>query len=174
MEVPEKVFSKILYTTDLSEGSKSAFKYATSLSRRYAAELTVFHAIDSSPDIAKELIGYMSEDFWKELKKRDLDEVRQTLLAQRQNDIATQNSIGEYCDNIQHENRNKSFVKYKIEVQIGNPDDLIIDFANQGQFDLIIMGHTGRRAISEAFMGSTVRRVLRRSDIPCFVIRTQN
>lgn len=172
MEIPEIMFRKILYTTDLSEGGRSAFGYAASLCRRYGAELTVFHAVDQMPDLAKELVGYMDEKLWQQIKERDLDDARQILINRKRDNVTISSCVGEYCETIQCSTPDKPFVTYEIEVQIGNSVECITAYAEQGGYDLIIMGHVSQSTIHEAVIGSTVRRVLRRTKIPVLVIRT--
>ncbi len=161
-----------MYTTDLSEGGSAAFAYAASLCRRYKAELTVFHTVEQQRDLAKELVGYMDEKLWEEIKGRDLDEAKQLLINRKRNNIAINQSIGEYCTDIQSTTPQKPFVNYNIEVQIGDPVECITSYAEKVEYDLIIMGHVSQSKIHEAVIGSTVRRVLRRTKVPVLVIRT--
>ena len=172
MDVQEILFKKILYTTDLSEGGRSAFAYAASLSRRYGAELTALHVVDEQPDLAKELVGYMDENLWEEIKARDLEEARQILINRKCDNAAIRNSVGEYCESIQSITPGKPFVMYEITVQTGNPVEQIITYADKGNYDLIVMGEIGHSTLYDAVLGSTVRRVLRRVKIPVLIIRT--
>ena len=173
MHIPEIMFRKILYTTDLSEAGRSAFGYAASLCRRYGSELTVFHAVDQMPDLAKELVGYIDEQLWQEIKQRDLKEAQQILNDRKRDNVTINNAIGDYCEAVQTSTPDKTFVTYKIEIQIGNPVQCITAYAEEGGYDLIIMGHVSQSTIQEAVIGSTVRRVIRKSKIPILVIRTE-
>ncbi len=172
MKVPEILFTKILYTTDLTEGGRAAFAYAASLSRRYGAKLTVFHVVDENPDLAKELVGYMDEALWEEIKARDLQEARQLLIDRKRDNVHIINNIGEYCETIQGITPNKSFIKYDVEVQVGNPVEKILAFADENDYDLIILGHVGHSVFHDTVIGSTVRRVLRKANKPVLVIKT--
>ena len=42
--------------------------------------------------------------------------------------------------------------------------------ARKGGYDLIIMGKKGRRAIEDALIGTTARRVMRRCSIPVMIV----
>jgi nucleotide-binding universal stress UspA family protein len=172
MEVTEILFKKILYTTDLTEGGRSAFAYAASLSRRYGAKLTVFHAVDEGPDLAKELVGYMDEDLWEKIKARDLQEARQILIDRKRDNVEITNNIGEYCESIHDKTPDKTYIKYDVEVQVGNPVEKIVTFADENDYDLIILGHFGHSVFHDTVLGSTVRRVVRRANKPVLVIKT--
>jgi len=47
----------------------------------------------------------------------------------------------------------------------------ILSFAEQGGFDLIVMGSHGRRGLIHAFLGSVAERVLRRAPCPVLTVR---
>ena len=59
----------------------------------------------------------------------------------------------------------------EILVERGNTVAQILTQAEAIQADLIVMGTYGQGTFKDAMMGSTVRRVLRRSRIPVLVIR---
>jgi nucleotide-binding universal stress UspA family protein len=56
-------------------------------------------------------------------------------------------------------------------VKRGNPVDVILEQAEAKACDLIVMGTHGQGTIAEAMMGSTARRVSKRSKLPVLVIR---
>jgi len=58
-----------------------------------------------------------------------------------------------------------------ILVERGNPVEQILAQAEATHADLIVMGTHGQGTFKDAMMGSTARRVLRRSRIPVLVIR---
>lgn len=57
------------------------------------------------------------------------------------------------------------------QIRRGNPFEEIIAAANNLHADLIIMGHTGRRATTRVLIGSVTERVLDYSPCPVMVIR---
>jgi nucleotide-binding universal stress UspA family protein len=56
-------------------------------------------------------------------------------------------------------------------VKEGDPSDVILDNAHNGDFDLVVMGTHGHSAFVGAMMGGTARRVLRRCKIPVLAVR---
>ncbi len=89
MKVPRKVprveYKKILYATDLTETGRFAFPYAASIANRYDAKLTVFHVVETV-EFEKQVLGYISESLWEEIKTRSLDEARDIITGRKRDD----------------------------------------------------------------------------------------
>jgi len=58
----------------------------------------------------------------------------------------------------------------EILVARGNVVDAIMDTVDAKKCDMIVMGHHIRSTLGETFLGSTTRRVLRRSRIPVLLV----
>ncbi len=167
--LPRVEYKKILYTTDLSEAGRFAFPHAASLANRYASELTVFHVVESE-GFEKYLIGYISEDLWDQIKTRDLQEARDIIIGRKRDDAVIKNVVDQFCQDTLSEGEEKPYVTYDVVVETGDPVEQIIKKARDDNFDLIVMGNHGRRALTDALMGSTAWRVLHRSTIPVMVV----
>ena len=59
----------------------------------------------------------------------------------------------------------------EIVVAQGNVVDEILAESQERKIDLIVMGYRSRGKLEEAVVGSTTRRLLRRSDIPVLLVR---
>jgi len=59
----------------------------------------------------------------------------------------------------------------EIETRKGNPDEEIVRFSDEGNFDLIIMGAYGHSRIKEAILGSTTEQVMRNTQIPVILVK---
>ncbi len=53
----------------------------------------------------------------------------------------------------------------------GNPANYIVDYANDNDFDLILMSTHGRSGLSRWAFGSVADKVMRRVDIPILLVR---
>ena len=167
-ELPKIGFEKILYITDLSESGRMAFPYAASLAHKYGAELTVFHVVEAH-DFEKYLVGYISEPLWDQLKGRSLAEARQMLIDRKHEDAAIRTSVDEMCQNSLSEHQHP-YVTYDIVIDMGDPVDRILEQANRGHYDLLIMAKHGHGALKGALMGDTCQRVVRRCQKPVLVV----
>ena len=158
--IPE--INKILYTTDLSKNARHAFSYAASIANRYDAGVTILHVLeDISPTASSLVINIMGEEEWRELRNRNEKEVLDKLRTR----------LTQFCDEVQAEMPACPFITDNIIVKIGNPVDEILQEAESNSYDMIVMGAHGHSALADALMGSTSRRVIRRSKTPVLVIR---
>ncbi len=66
------------------------------------------------------------------------------------------------------ESLDSSGVTIKTMVTIGNPHPEIVDTAENGDYDLIVMGHRGMNPVKRLFLGSVAKRVI--EDAPCSVL----
>ena len=54
---------------------------------------------------------------------------------------------------------------------VGHPAESIVDEAERGKFDLIIVGHRGRHGVQRFLMGSTATRVVTHAHCDVLVVR---
>lgn len=167
-ELPKVGFEKILYITDLSESGRMAFPYAASLAHKYGAELTVFHVVETH-DFEKYLVGYIREPLWEQLKSQSLSEARQMLVDRRREDVAIKSSVDEMYKKSLSEHQHP-YVTYDIIVEMGDPVDKILEQANKGSYDLLIMAKHGHGALKGALIGDTCQRVVRRCQKPVLIV----
>jgi len=171
MILPKVSIQKILYATDLSEAAKPAFAYAASMAARYDAGLVILHVIDEQPGLDEKIIGYVRAEQWEEIKKRNEDDARAALIGK----ISTRTLIGEALDRFakdaQQEMEEVSFRTDGVYVVHGNPVEQILEQSREHGCDLIVMGTHGQGTLADAMIGSTARRVVRRSTIPVLVVR---
>lgn len=158
--IPE--FTKILYTTDLSENARHAFGYAVGLANRYNAGVTVLHVLeDLSPSGDSLVVNMIGETKWSEIRRQNEKAVLETM----------QTRLKAFCDDVSSEFPACQFITDDILVRIGIPVEEILAEVETGGYDLIVMGAHGRGVLSDTLMGSTSRRVLRRCKTPVLVIR---
>ncbi len=55
--------------------------------------------------------------------------------------------------------------------KMGNPGDVIAEFAEAGQFDLLVMGSRGHGALGNLVLGSVATRVLAHCSTPVLIVR---
>lgn len=66
---------------------------------------------------------------------------------------------------------NESAVDVSGELRYGRPAQIITDFAEEGDFDAIYLGHRGMSERTIAFLGSVARDVVERASVPVMVVR---
>lgn len=152
--MPTQNIQKIVLATDLSEDSKKAYPYALSLAKAYGARLTLVSCIDTSlgysPSSAGILEGaplYVSEG---------LDEARQNVkseLAQHASDLFK--GLTPSCEVRE--------APYEVQNQL-------VEFVNDGGFDLVVLSSHGRTGVSRALLGSVAEYVVRHARVPTLVV----
>ena len=172
MDLPKVEVKKILYATDLSDNARYAFAYAVSLANLYNAAITFIHVLPEVPDLLdKSVIGYISKERWEEIKSQNVDEAKEALIGKRRDHLVIKDALHQFSENVKASHEGDAFVTDDIIVARGNPVEQILKQADEKNCDLIVMGTHGQGTLADAMMGSTARRVLRRSTKPVLVVR---
>jgi len=142
------VFKRILFCTDFSENADFAFDFAIdSATRRPGCTLYLLHVIPE-PDA----------QFWKTYlyEVEDID-------TKAKHDIDTR--IAEsYLPRV------PPGLNLEIEMRIGRDYLKILEFAEEKDVDLIIIGRQGRSTLGKVFFGSVTEKVARKANCAVLVI----
>ncbi len=169
MTLPKVDVKKILYATDLSENARYAFAYAVSLASLYGAKITLLHVLPEVSELMdKHIIGYIGADRWEQIKAQHFQEAREALIGKRRDHLAVKDVLQQFSENATED---EGVGTDEIIVERGNPVEEILKQAEERHCDLIVMGTHGHGVLEEAMIGSTARRVVRRSKIPVLVVR---
>ena len=172
MIIPKIEVQNILYATDLSENARYAFAYAVSLANLYGAKLTLLHVLPDVPHLVESaVVGYISSERWEEIKQQHFQEAKESLIGKRRDHLAIKEVLDQFCEDAKKESEGDGFETDDIIVERGNPVEQILKQADEKKCDLIVMGTHGHGTLADAMMGSTARRVLRRSQKPVLVVR---
>jgi nucleotide-binding universal stress UspA family protein len=169
MILPKVDVKKILYATDLSENARYAFAYAVSLANLYGAKITLLHVLPEVSELMdKHIIGYIDADRWEKIKAQHFDEAREALIGKRKDHLAIKDVLQQFSENA---TEGEGAGTDEIIVERGNPVEQIINHSKKLNCDLIVMGTHGHGTLEDVMIGSTARRVVRRSKIPVLVVR---
>lgn len=158
--IPE--IKNILYTTDLSDNARYAYRYAASLAQQYNAQITILHVIEELSGNAKNMVNnILGEDKLKLLQEKKESKFIGSI----------ERKLNDFCDEIGSELDACTFRVEKIIVKEGIPVEEILTQAETNFADIIVMGTRGYGLVADALMGGTARRVTRRSRIPVLVVR---
>lgn len=153
---------RILYATDLSENSRYAFGYAVALAERFGASITLLHVIeDFSPSSTALIINHLGQQGLADIQKRRTTEFVE----------ATKSRMAQFCEEVANDSPECKLLVDEMETGTGHPAEEILQMAKTGRFDMVVMGTRGAGGLAEALMGSTARRVIRRSKIPVLTVR---
>lgn len=62
-------------------------------------------------------------------------------------------------------------VNYAVKMISGDPGPAIVEYANGGQFDLVIIGSRGLNVLQEFVLGSVSHKVVKRVHCPVMVVK---
>jgi nucleotide-binding universal stress UspA family protein len=170
MKLPVIKIETILYTTDLSENAFYAFAYAVSLANRYGAKLNLLHVVEEQQEVTRYL-GYLGEDRWKEIQQRHYSEAREALIGKLNNTKIVEEALTTFCETAKAGCADQPVETGSVVIRIGNPVEQILAAAREMKADMIVMGTHGHGTLTDVMIGSTARRVLRRSKIPVLAVR---
>ncbi len=145
----DEVFRTILAATDGSESGERAVSFATGLARKHGASLVLCTAVDNSTAIASCASPY---GFDAGRMIETLDDAAAAIL-----DGAAERAAG----------AGVSFTKI---VLTGRVAEAIVECADARHADAIVVGKHGQSGLERFLLGSTAADVLRRTDIPAFVV----
>ena len=152
---------KILYASDLSENSMPALNWAMSLAHQHDAQLFFLHVLEEvSPHAASAIRSFMGEEQWEALILKQQSDANEEIM----------DRINRFCERAKPELNDCPFVVKETIIQQGEPSQVIVEKSETDDYDIIVMGTHGGGLFKDAMIGSTARRVLRRSKTPVFVI----
>jgi nucleotide-binding universal stress UspA family protein len=148
---------KILAPTDLSELSKAGIGYALKLAQQLGAEVTAYHVVNF--DELKE--------YGRELQRGGgptATPARPADVVERY-EIALAKFLGDnFADLLPS-------ITVSESVELGRPEERIVQLAKKNQSDLIVMSTHGRTGLSHALVGSVTEKVVRTAPCPVLSIR---
>jgi len=173
MQIPDVQIKNILYATDLSESAQYAFSYAISLASQYGAQITFLHVLPETPSIVESTgaMGYIGKKRWEEVQNKHQQDAKDALIGKRKDHHFIRDILDQFSAKVKADFDKRQDDDDEIVVEKGNPVEKILAVASEKKCDLIVMGTHGRSTLADVVMGSTARRVIRRSEIPVLVVR---
>ncbi len=140
---------KILIAVDGSSSALRAVKYATALAKQLTATphitLVTVHDDTGLRHLAKHLPKDGLEDYFRELSERDLKPARKLL--------------------------DKADLPHDMVIKIGNVVKEIMNTADTGKFDMLVLGSKGRSGLSDLVLGSVAQRVCAMAKQPVVLVK---
>ena len=134
---------RILFATDFSAASETAFEYAIALARDSGATLMMVH-------VEEPTVSYPGGEMVYVYAEQPNPVVRQMLEARA-------SRIGS--------------IPYELYLETGHAADEIARLADDQKADLIVLGTHGRRGLVRLLMGSVAELVMRRATCPVLAVK---
>lgn len=141
-----KMLRSVLCPVDLSEHSRLAVRWAAVFATRFQSRLTVLSVVEPLlADAAKNRFG-------RDVATADTEHALQEFVAAARPESGASPS------------------QTILQVQVGNPADVIVETARTDAMDLIVMGTQGLHGVMKWVLGSTTERVLRHTPTPVLAV----
>jgi len=145
---------RILVPTDFSETADKALAYAKDLATRIGASLHLVHVF-KDPYAVSACAPEVYTPVPAEVRERAMEEVRERLLERLD------------ADEEQQFRGSRGVVRGLIAPQI-------VDYAENQDIDLIVIGTHGRRGVAHLLLGSVAEHVVRTAACPVLTVRAEH
>jgi nucleotide-binding universal stress UspA family protein len=152
--VPSGMYEHILVPTDGSEAARRAVSEAIDLARQFDATVHALYVVDRS---ALAFAGGDDESY-------EFDDARLLEVLEEEGERATA-MVADLAADVD--------VRVETSVERGAPAERILDYVDDNDVDLVVMGTHGRRGLDRFLFGSTAEAVSRRTTVPVMTIRTK-
>lgn len=149
---------KILCPMDFSDTSLRALRTAVGLAERLGSSLTLLHVVEPAPSVgaAPPVEAYIATPGLTygsavEYERQTREE------AQKQMNILIEGHV-------------PKSLGVTVAVEIGDDARRIVNYADEGDFELIVMGTHGRTGIKRVLLGSVAEKVVRHAHCPVMTI----
>jgi nucleotide-binding universal stress UspA family protein len=143
-----KAFSRILFPVDLTENSEKLVPYVITMAQKFDAAVHVIFVV--------RIFQYFT-DIYVAPPSISVFEKELTEGARKKMEEFTQSYF-------------PGSVQTQSEILLGDPSDAILNYIEQHQMDMVIMGTHGRKGLDRVLFGSVAERVVKKSGVPVLVI----
>ncbi len=164
---------RILFASDLSKHAPAVFRYAVSLAGRYEASIVILHVMEAAPPgVEEQVASAIGSDLYQELKTQKKEGARHILINKKSDALRIQEELIRMHQvteaHVDFEPRRVSIAD--VIVTEGDPAEEIVINCAETSCDVIVMGSPHRGMLAEKLTGGIVRKVLRRTRKPVFLV----
>lgn len=141
-------FKKILIATDGSENAARAASYGINLAKATGAQVYALYVVSTEHAVTTRTVMGWTDAFEEYLANKGGDAV------------AYVRELGE-----------EAGIKVEPFFLKGSPAQKILEYAEENDIDLIVMGTQGLTGVKKFLIGSVADKVLRHSKVPVMIIR---
>ncbi|UJL47331.1 universal stress protein [Virgibacillus sp. NKC19-16] len=138
------MFTRILLAVDGSEHSIRSVDYAIRLAEKFDGTIDAVYVVDG--DTAKKDVLHASNKFEIEKKRKEKIKPIKDLL-------------------------NQSGVIFGTHILHGEPGPTIVEFANEREFDCVVIGSRGLNNLQTFILGSVSHKVAKRVECPVLIVK---
>lgn len=138
------MFKKILLAADGSEHSVRAAEYARALAEKFEGQISVVYVVDG--ESAKADVLHHNDPFEIDMARKE--KIRQV-----------------------REQFESSDFDYELTILHGEPGPTLVEFANDHEFDCVIVGSRGLNKLQTFILGSVSHKLAKRVQCPVLIVK---
>ncbi|WP_372367370.1 universal stress protein [Candidatus Uabimicrobium sp. HlEnr_7] len=146
------MYNKILIPVDRSEDAKKAVDHGVTLADSFGSKVIILHCYDYPEILQDEFLVYGIPDSYIQGIKKNIENRSQEFLKDVENKFIEKN------------------INVTIEFREGHPGTNIVNFAEENEVGLIVMGSRHMGTLKRIIFTSTSNYVLHHTNTPVFVI----
>jgi nucleotide-binding universal stress UspA family protein len=163
----------ILFASDLSVNMKQVFEHAATLAISQNANIIVLHVMEENPRAEKGIRMAFGEKLYQNLKSEHRSGAKNILIGKNVDALRIRKAIAGFFKGAGQNNdmaENNSLIKKVLVAEGRSIADEITSTATDEACDLIVMGCRQQGLLAEAMGKHVIRKILKRSDIPVFIV----
>lgn len=165
-----KKIETILFTTNLSETSRSAFNQVALLATQLNAKIVLLHTVEQLPESYEQrVIALFGENNWQTITKKHVEDAQNILIGKISSKQIIQVALEQFCRDTGIDDDACGYVPTEIVIKEGDVVDTILQEADKHNCDLIAMG-ASKGLISGAAIGTHIKSVMKKAKVPVIVI----
>lgn len=142
------MYSTILVATDGSDTSAAAVEHAVAIAEPRDATVHFLHVVDLGTEMSASGVGTIADELTETLERQAEEALDDA--------VARADEAGVSSDRVLLE---------------GIPHEAIVEYADECDADLVVMGASGRSGLKEHLLGSTADRVVRSAETSVLLAR---
>ncbi len=163
----------ILFASDLSVEMKSVFEHAARLAISQNSDMIILHVMEETPHSAKQVRMAFGEELYQSLKSEQRDGARNILSGKNVDALKIRQAMTGFFDSSGKDkdiSGNSALVKKIMVAESRSIADEITSTAREEGCHMIVMGCKKQGILAETMGNNVVRKVLKRSSMPVFVV----
>lgn len=163
----------ILFASDLSVNMKQVFEHAATLAICQDANIIVLHVMEESPRADKRIRMAFGEQLYTSLKSEHKAGARNILIGKNVDALRIRQAIAGFfkgAEQNKNHSENDALIKKILIAEGRSIADEITSTAAEEGCDLIVIGCKQQGLLADAMGNHVVRKVLRRSPVPVYVV----
>ncbi|QLD90122.1 universal stress protein [Natronomonas salina] len=150
------MYDRILVPTDGSDVAENAVEHALDIADQYGAEVHALYVVDT--DSMSLTLGGEQLDRIEQGRFDEMEDVKAK--ADAATGYVAERARARGLDVVEH-------------TSAGRPHEMVANYADNHDVDLVVMGSHGRAGVKRALLGSVTERVLRETHVPVLVVDIQ-